>query len=44
MRHVDLSLGNDDGEGITHVIWPETAIPYSAIDKEPAVCILGGRG
>ena len=36
MRHVDLSLGNDDGQGITHVIWPETAIPYSTIDQEPA--------
>jgi apolipoprotein N-acyltransferase len=36
MRHVDLSLGADGGQGITHVIWPETAIPYSTIDVEPA--------
>lgn len=36
MRHVDLSLGADGGRNITHVIWPETAIPYSTIDLEPA--------
>ncbi len=36
VRHIGLSLEGDGGlDGITHVIWPETAVPYF-IGSEPS--------
>ena len=46
-RQIDLSRRNPDGvqddlAGITHVIWPEAAMPFLPLDHPEALAAIGG--
>jgi apolipoprotein N-acyltransferase len=41
--HLDLSVANPDGSpgGVTHVVWPEAAMPFLPLDHAGARAAIG---